>query len=1393
MCGREKKAYDGGFTLAEMLVVVAVLAIVAALAAPSLVSGWRSAKLTKWDETAREIFLSAQNETSEIKAAGLLDRLAQKESSESVTSTTITLLSASNETQNYFPQTRILLSTTGGSFVLKLNLLTGDVLDVYYSESAELTDGAVDSMLSSLVNTRSVSSTQNDRVRYAAGIGYYGGGGESAGNGGSADTPEPECTVINREDLYVKLTVPKLAENSAGDPLISASVQIEGETHTVGGTTSRASRTLTAGGSESLGDTGNIHAWTDADGTYNLYLLLDSMAAGKSFAELYPDLVPGDDLTLSLTLRCNGETVFTHRTFAKVNSLFETKSAENGAVTATYGYVRQLHNLAAYCDVSADRREDAPFTLRQMQDIDFASLSDSQKIAGGLMMPENTAVRSYAPEKIDGDTSGIVLNGGGYELKNFKIAGAGYSGLIGFCTCPLTVENLRVVDPTVSGTEEAGALAGALSGRTEISNCRVYLTRQSTESAMKAWMASHTVRASGGMAGGLVGRVSGESLHVENSLSALPVSAEYDAGGILGTLSAGSAAIGNSFASGDVTAAETGAGGAVGAVTSGSLTVKDNYFTTSDVRSDSCAGALAGYLADGAVFSGCTAYGLVIADGTSAYGPLAGSGDASVTDCAGLYQSGNTSAANHYEAGVAVREFSAFKAEGGGSTNPYLSAGVFPFAFLTYTLNGTTVTMPYYGDWPEEIKPAAANVPYGLCYYEKYTDGSWGFYGYDRRGLLINTLDYANAKMISGTCGYGVAAPSGTEDVSGPNQGWGGNFTLSRKTEIRSLGIDLYPWTTAVDDFKVWSGGYALREIFDTFSDRTVYLNPGFGTSISLNNVPLGDLESNPVLQVRTAEQLENIGKVQSYSPQYYLKQTHDITADAATGMIDGNGHQFTYDGGENSISGLTQPLFYVLGSTTSVENVILRNVKINRSDSSAALALTAQASVTNCRVISGTVSGSAGGTAAGLIALTYSGAVVTNCGVSGVTVRAGGVVAGLIGAAQGTVKNCEVVNAKIAENGSAGSYAASASGLIGESDGVYTVDCYSANCTVQSGNGAASGLVSYVRGGTVKSCYANNAVTSSNADAAGFCASVQSGVSIYGCYSDGTVSAGNSYGDTAAGFCIHGNYNGAVDGCYAVAQVKKGYKTFGFADSAYYMSVTNCYWAKEAGVNASVSGGAGTACPLRKLRGLLTLDSYFAKMNDGNGNLVWTMDNQSHTHPNALTGSYPYPRLAALDHYGDWPVGSRVGKLGAFAYDWDDGSSSCGISGSLIDLSEQAADRTYSHSGSPIGCGILIDDSIAGDSANWTVTVNDTDPDAWGGTSRGTGSETDSLADFMSSRYVYSDRTDDGVRIYYFLIGGGFLGSSRSTEVHEIVFTYTPTGETYTFTNSDGVFTYIG
>jgi hypothetical protein len=141
-------------------------------------------------------------------------------------------------------------------------------------------------MKNALENSASIASVKNDAVRYAAGIGYYGGAGSSAGADGDSSAVQPECTVVNKEDLYVKLTVPGLDNTVVENPkLISASVKVQGESHTVNSVAKRASQTFTAGGSEQLSETNkNLIASTDAGGTYTLYLLLDSMTDGKSFA-----------------------------------------------------------------------------------------------------------------------------------------------------------------------------------------------------------------------------------------------------------------------------------------------------------------------------------------------------------------------------------------------------------------------------------------------------------------------------------------------------------------------------------------------------------------------------------------------------------------------------------------------------------------------------------------------------------------------------------------------------------------------------------------------------------------------------------------------------------------------------------------------------------------------------------------------------------------------------------------------------------------------------------------------------------------------------------------------------------------------------------------------------
>lgn len=220
-----------GFTTAELLVVVAIISVLLALAAPNLVQSWKNLQITELDGTAREIFLAAQNELTDKKASGGLQQLAADSSvvqEEEVTQggVTKTLYYITSETTgDSLDRLSALFSTLTGGSVLYLNPRSGDVTDVYYSKSA-LDHDTVKNLRERL------AGTDDREVRAKLGIGYYGGLTASSPEPSRPDEPQhlPETLeLVNGEDLYLKLVYPELGEALGHPEKVLASISLTDE------------------------------------------------------------------------------------------------------------------------------------------------------------------------------------------------------------------------------------------------------------------------------------------------------------------------------------------------------------------------------------------------------------------------------------------------------------------------------------------------------------------------------------------------------------------------------------------------------------------------------------------------------------------------------------------------------------------------------------------------------------------------------------------------------------------------------------------------------------------------------------------------------------------------------------------------------------------------------------------------------------------------------------------------------------------------------------------------------------------------------------------------------------------------------------------------------------
>lgn len=1221
---RKNQTANSGFTLVELLAVVAILLLVGLIAVFSLNKLRRTLRQHELDAKAQIIYVAAQNRLAELRAAGQealcingfdeSDSIVHKmeydprhmdESAKNTDFYYLLVNDTSDKSQTaataLLPSSAVDQELWNGYWCIEFAPETGSIYAVFYSETT-LPDH--DDLNTSYRNF-------NYRLKTAS-VGYYG--------GDIAQTQDiskfnPSITIENAEKLIVTFYC-----NNPVSEKMTFKIDISDK---AGGTYTRT-----------------ITNFAQLDKyNYKYQWILDSLAAEKGIgnagaarfaAQTDGEVSCGTPITITLTVSSSNPSVDTVSTSRTTNGLFDDRAdLSYGENTALVSCGRHLANLDSSSGVSS-----AITSAVQISDISFsddpADPSDwySLYTAKGVNFKpvSNNYLTSYVgSSSIGGITSRHTING-------LTVSSSSPAGL--FSNFSGNISNVTLVNANIGSTSAAGALVGRATGSLKLANCRVYLA-DSDLSSMKAASADKIPsRITGTHAGGLVGVYENSSagnaqangtLIIENSFAATTINSTTAAGGLVGH-AAGPVSVSQSYADCYLTAPVT--GGLVGTTTgSGGLTLSDSYAAGYQTATDSAAGFVAGYLTKATNSYSACAY---LANPQAVY-TTAKTSTSIATDIKNVfYLTSGLDGKQHTDitgtadgrsyAEMIAAEFltdlggTAFTAASADTTHPYnlLGQGLSTYSYPRL------VNLSHYGDWQAEFETAA------LVYYERYRDNSVGFFG-------GNVDNLADDKTIVGD-GYAVA-------LSAPLNGsltvtYNGNSVTLSSTATRlnsnygGTNYYLYPvkrLTTGTDT--------ATTNFYHsvTVNGRTYQFNPYFAKTVTTGS----GTRAPASVYLRTARHLYELschyGNLAAATANTTFRQERDIDYDtygwttytsftdavtsqapihsAVNAADDGEtgGFRAVYDGGGHTIRGVS---FVSAGNDVGMFAVIapggmVRNVAL-LSDSSSN---TSKSTVERSGLIQGSTT------------VVYMGALagrnygtVSNCAVSGYAL---GGASGVAAYQHSTVYLGGLVGGNL--------YHKTHSGRIVSSE----ANCPLAEVSAYSAAVYAGGFTGSNAGGSIQSCYALGVlkardVSASTVRLCGFAGENAGGALAY-CYSATALTAAGEaevYGLTRTG--------GSAAQCFYLDG-----GTYAYGEGLYaYNASGNSFR-----VNAAQSPINGANLETQSLYG-------FTKLTASGTEAV-----------------YPYPAVVRdaagkTVHYGPWPEQRHIGTMGVFYWEREQGGN---------------------------------------------------------------------------------------------------------------------------------------
>ncbi len=622
-----------GFTLAEMLIAVAIVLVLMGVAFIAVQNYQRSLRQLEYDGIAKEIFVAAQNHLTLADGQGLVDRRWDDDSAIIGDDDDIT----SNEGIYYFvvqkehspndanvlnlmlPQFSIDETVrSGGSYLVRYRKSTATVLDVFYSprKSAEPRfghdyDGTEFNLIKENKNTKQARRNYNNTGEI---LGYYGGQDMDIE---LVDLKKPVLEVINEEKLKVLVGYPH-------DDLTNVYLQlrIKGET-----SKKEVSIDLIKNGESQIETVNNNFAYFDAndpneDGK-SFEIILDDISVSKGhFFDRFSQFTPGEQLIITAEVYSNSALGSPIEAEEQTNSLFASVEDDG---TYNVAFIRHLENLDG--KISRFNENKNQVNANQIDSLSWNTFltqnkpKEDSKAKVFLQQSGSTNEGCYYPVSPDY----VLYYDGEYNKENLRVSDVvinydGDAGMFGILPNGCSVSNLELLDFSVNGTGSAGALAGTVKSST-ISNVLAHHTVKAD--AYKTPTISCT-----GNAGGLIG--SAENCEVTKCAAALVVSGSGDAGGLIGVASGSES---------KVTACYSG-GHTVSGTPSGAKAKYDGtHIATYPVRYDSTdynvtstsnkAGGLIGS-AGSTEISNC--YSTCSAKGTTA-GGFVGTGTGEMTNC----------------------------------------------------------------------------------------------------------------------------------------------------------------------------------------------------------------------------------------------------------------------------------------------------------------------------------------------------------------------------------------------------------------------------------------------------------------------------------------------------------------------------------------------------------------------------------------------------------------------------------------------------------------------------------------------------------------------------------------------------------------------------------------